>query len=281
MPRIILPNGEVKYYESEEELSESYVPPETPDVEQPKDDGGGETLDTDTSEEDGGDKKEVKKDKKYQEPIVYDNEGFRVDQPKWLQQTANLLKSIPSSFVSAPNEVVSAAQHRAQTTSTRDMVMAGAGAYGGDAALAMLGSRIGLGLGGGEEAVKEYDEAMGIKGASLALSDKEKERIRRGKAYARQGLLDPETTGGELKEFGIDKDLPIIGTFGKGGVIYDAVRPEGDFANAVTDFGTILVLSGLLGGKGQGPQTFSALRRTAALKNLPKFAWTGLQALVM
>ncbi len=275
MPRIILPNGEVKYYESEEELSESYVPPETPDVEQPKDDGGGEKLDTDTSEEDGGDKKEVKKDKKYQEPIVYDNEGFRVDRPKWLQQTANLLKSIPSAVVSTPDMAVSSVQHRAQTTHTSDLMNQAFGSFTGVSSYdqAMVGS-----LFWSEDMKARYEDATGIDISDRSTgAEKEQERIERGRAYARQGLLDPEYTGGELKEFGIDKDIPIIGTFGKGGALYDAIRPEGDFANAVTDFGSILVLSGLTGKPGQGPQTFSALRRTVAMKNLPRYAWTGFK----
>jgi hypothetical protein len=277
MPRIILPNGEVKYYESEEELSESYVPPETPDVEKPKDDGGGEKLDTDTSEEDGGDKKEVQKDKKYQEPIVYDNEGFRVDQPKWLQQTANLLKAIPSAFVSAPNSVVGSVQHRAQTTEPWALQ---------DQAFGMLSQSTmssytmnqAASLFWSDEMKAKQEAATGIPLTDDLTGYKEVQaRLERGRAYARQGLIDPDFTGGELKEFGIDKDIPIIGAFGKGGAIYDAIRPEGDFANAVTDFGSILVIAGLTGGKGQGPQTFSALRRTTALKNLPKFAWTGLK----
>ena len=275
MPRIILPNGEVKYYESEEELSESYVPPETPDVDQPKDDGGGEKLDTDTSEDDGGDKKEVKKDKKYQEQIVYDNEGFRVDQPKWWQQTKNLLKAIPSAVVSAPDSAVASMQHRAQTTepwALQDQ------AFGGFTGTSSYGVNQAASLFWSKDMRERQEAATGIPLTDELKGYKEvQERLERGRAYARQGLIDPDFTDGELKEFGIDKDIPIIGTFGKGGAVYDAIRPEGDFANAVTDFGSILVIAGLTGGKGQGPQTFSALRRTAALKNLPRFAWTGFK----
>ena len=107
---------------------------------------------------------------------------------------------------------------------------------------------------------------MGIKGASLALSEKEKARVERGRQYALKGLLDPETTGGELKRFGIDKDIPIVGVFGKGGSWYEATKPDGDLANIVADFGSILLMSlGNPVNAKQGAPNLGALRRGIAL----------------
>ena len=276
MPRIILPNGEVKYYESEQELLESYTPIGSEEEGDPTGDTGGEEkkddsskveLDQDVSEGEG--EKYVRPEKKY----VRD----RYDVPAWVANTQDVLKAIPAAFVGAPNSVVSAAQHRAQTTEPWALQDQSFGMLGASTMSSYTMNQA-ASLFWSDEIKAKQEAATGIPLTDDLKGYKEVQaRLERGRAYARQGLLDPEYTGGELKEFGIDSDIPIIGTFGKGGALYDAVRPEGDFGRALADFGSILVIAGLTGGKGQGPQTFSALRRTTALKNLPRFAWTGLK----
>ena len=275
MPRIILPNGEVKYFESEKEMLETVPPLEDDygDNEQEGDTGGEEKkddskveLDPDVSEGEG--EKYVRPAKKY----VRD----RYDVPAWVANTQDVLKAIPSALVGAPDSAVSAAQHRAQTTRTSDLMNQAFGSFTGVSSYdtAMVGS-----LFWSKDVKRKYEDATGIDISEESTGyEQEEERVRRGKAYARQGLLDPDYTGGELKEFGIDKDIPIIGTFGKGGALYDSVRPEGDFGRALADFGSILVIAGLTGGKGQGPQTYSALRRTAVLNKLPIFTWKGIRS---
>ena len=115
MPRIILPNGEVKYFESEKEMLETVPPLEDDygDNEQEGDAGGEEKkddskveLDPDVSEGEG--EKYVRPAEKYKRD--------RYDVPAWVANTQDVLKAIPSAIVGAPDSAVGSVQHRAQTT---------------------------------------------------------------------------------------------------------------------------------------------------------------------
>ena len=271
MPRITLPTGEVKYYSTLEELNEAHPDPQANEgVELDQKVDADTTVKTETkpvtSEEKDVDTEETKKSSS--SGILGDlNPLDKQDKPGWFLNGVKALAHMP---VQIADMSVSTWQQMAQTN-TMPSLHSFATAYAGGDPMNLYATRAAM----TKSTRDKYDDAMGI-GNKEAI-EKDKLRVERGSSYALAGLQDPAATGGELKRFGIDKDLPIVGALGKGGSWYEATKPEGDIANFIADAGSVVLMS-LGGSPGRGltptkAPNIQSLKGAIKLRNLDRAGW--------
>ena len=227
MPRIITPQGEVKYYETEAELEEAWggFNIQTPDVEETDSSTqqeGDTTSTTTTTIEEPKDEKFVSGREKFTEADSWGPE-------EWKEGTVNNVKTVLSAAARIPDMVTRGVQLDAQTKSTLQLA-SGLGVDTQALALSRLFMK--------PETRDQLDKAYGIG----KYAEQEQERLRIGKAYALEGLQVPGKDG-KLKPLGIDPETPVVGMFGRGGALYEAVKPEGEINNLISDVGAVMLMT--------------------------------------
>ena len=192
---------------------------------------------------------ETEKSETKPEPTKEEDEA-----PSWWTETA---KTLAGSIAHIPDAIYSSLQERAQVSTPTQLYAQ----FGGDPTSMLL------------------TQAALERKSPVELAEEQKKVAERGQRFASRGLTVPDEKG-EVKKFGIPSNTPILGTFGKGGKLYEFTNPETKAFRNAKDIGTLLATAYFMPALGVGgvtrQATVSQIRAAAEPRNINKLLRAGV-----
>lgn len=197
-----------------------------------------------------------------QTPVVEPKEGEAKPEPtkeedeapNWWTET---VKTLAGSIAHIPDAVYSSLQERAQVSTPTQLYAQ----FGGDPTSMLL------------------TQAALERKTPVELAEEQKKVAERGQKFAAQGLTVPDEKG-EVKKFGIPSNTPILGTFGKGGKLYEFTNPETKAFRNVKDIGTLLATAYFMPtlgvGGGARKATVAQIKSAAQPRNINRLLRAGV-----